>query len=265
LLELGGVEPVEEGCDVEDQDLERVMGTEVEPPPVGVVEHQLDVGALGDDVVDPARILVVGEDPGVECGGLLIGDAIEVHAVEVAEGRELVAVETGGPRVVEIVPGPLPPGGERLAGAPGRRRVDLGEVAGSPEAVEGHAPALVGLHQPGQAVEGPEVVVRVDGRDGVDRRPDPLGRGRLHPRLPMDPSATAGDQADDRRNPRPLHVRNPLVSARLCRGLERLTNGWPPACAAEESPARAGSDKNRSRRSLCRRGLPPPIPICQRH
>ncbi len=33
LLELGGVEPVEEGRDVEDQDLERVMGAEVEPRP----------------------------------------------------------------------------------------------------------------------------------------------------------------------------------------------------------------------------------------
>src|SRR5262249_53813600 len=158
---------------------------------------------------------VVGEDPGIERGGLRVGDAIEVDAVEVAEGGELVAVEPGGPSVVEVVPGAVPPGGERLTGASRRRRADLREVAGAPEAVERHAPAPVRLPQPRQAVEGPEVVVGIDGRDGVDRRPDPLVRWRLADPLASGRPGAPGDQADQRGDPRPLHARALLVRARL--------------------------------------------------
>jgi hypothetical protein len=86
-------------------------------------------------VVDPALVAVVVEDPGVEGRGLLVGEAVEAHAVEVAEGGELVAVEPGGAGVVEVVPGPCPPGGEWPVGSPGRRRVDPAELAGAPEAI----------------------------------------------------------------------------------------------------------------------------------
>ena len=103
----------DERRDVEDQDAEGVVGLELEPAPVGVVEHQLDIGPLGDDVIEPGLILIMGEDLFVERRGLGVGDAVEVDAVEVGEGRKLVAIDAGGAGVVEVVLGLAPPVGER--------------------------------------------------------------------------------------------------------------------------------------------------------
>ncbi len=139
--------------------------------PVRVIEHQLDVGPIGDDLADPAIVAVILEDSGVEGLGLLVRDPVEVDAVEVAEGGELVAVEAGGAGVVEVVPGAGPPGVERLAGLPDGQPADLWVIAIPPESKQGHPPAAVGLHQAGEPLERPEVVVRVDGGHGVESRP----------------------------------------------------------------------------------------------
>jgi hypothetical protein len=146
---------------------------EIEPSPVGVVKHQLDVGSLGDDLADPAVVAVIVEDLGVEGLGLIVGDPVEVYAVKVAEGGELIAVEAGGARVVEVVFGASPPGVERFCGLPDVQCADLRVIAASPEAVQGHPSAAIGLHQAGEAIERPEVVVGVDRGHGVDPGFDP--------------------------------------------------------------------------------------------
>ena len=166
-------------------------------------------------------VVIVGEDLGVERRGLLVGDAVEIDAVEVAEGGELIAVEAGCPGVVEVVLGPGPPGRERLARTAGCGPVDLGEVTGSPEAIQGHAPALVGLDQARQAFEGPEVVMRVDGRDGVERGLDSLVGRRGTDVLTRDGPGVPDEEADQRDESVPLHGRGPLLRAYISGNLGR--------------------------------------------
>ena len=173
LLELGGVETVQKCSHVEDQDLERVVSEEIESPPVRVVEHQLDVRPLGDDLSDPAVVSIVLEDLGVEGFGLPVGDPVEIDAVEITEGGELIAVEARAARVVEVMPGARPPGVERLPGLAGGQRPDLGVIAAPPESEQGHPPAAVGLHQAGKSLERPEVVVGIDRRHGIEPGLDP--------------------------------------------------------------------------------------------
>ena len=122
FVELGGMKAGDERGDVEDQHAEGVVGLELEPAPVRVVEHQLDVGPLGDDLIEPALVLVVSEDLIVELAGLYVGDPVEVDAVEVREGRELVAVEAGGPGVVEVVLGLVPTRRSKVCRASRRSR-----------------------------------------------------------------------------------------------------------------------------------------------
>src|SRR5207248_1045645 len=127
----------------------------------------LDVGPLRDHMADPAVVPIVREDLGIEHLGLLVSDLVELDAVEVTEGGELIAVEPGGSCIVEVVTSPHPPGAERLTGRSNGRPMDLRKVAGPPESIKGHSPALRRLDETGQAVEWPEVIVGVDGRDRV--------------------------------------------------------------------------------------------------
>jgi len=48
--------------------------------PIGVVQHQLDISALGDDFVYPARVLVMLEYPVGELPRLLVCHRVEVDA-----------------------------------------------------------------------------------------------------------------------------------------------------------------------------------------
>ena len=98
----------DERRDVEDQNAEGVVGLELEPAPVRVVEHQLDVGAFRDHMKKPGLVLIVGEDLIVERAGLFVGDAVEVDVVKIGEGGELVAIDAGGSGVVEVDAWPLP-------------------------------------------------------------------------------------------------------------------------------------------------------------
>ena len=62
--------------------------------------------------------------------------------------------------------------------------MNAGEIAVLPEPGQVHALAALGLHQAGQPVEGPEVVVGVDGRDRVERRLQAAVGGRVTSPLP---------------------------------------------------------------------------------
>ena len=173
-LELRGVKSGGQHRDVEDEDAKGIVGLEPEPGPVGIVEHQLDVRPLGDDVVDPAHILVVLENPIIEGAGLLVRDPVEIDTVEVLERESLVAIEARRPGRAEIVPGLAPPGIEAHAGRPRCQRVDPGVVAVAPDAPEIHPLAALGLDPAQQTVlEGRQMVVRVDGGDGVKLGLDP--------------------------------------------------------------------------------------------
>ena len=58
--------------------------------------------------------------------GVIIGDRVEVDAVKVTEGGELIAVEAGGACVVEVMFGASPPEVERLPGLAGGQCPALG-------------------------------------------------------------------------------------------------------------------------------------------
>ena len=72
--ELGRMERVEERIEPKHVCREAVVGLEVVRLPIRIVEHDLDVRPLGDHLVEPALVAVVGGDAVVERGGLLIGD-----------------------------------------------------------------------------------------------------------------------------------------------------------------------------------------------
>src|SRR5439155_9601603 len=78
---------------------------------------------------------------------------------------------------------------------PGRQAMDAREIAVAPQAGEVHPLAARGLHVARQAIERPEVVVRVNGRDRVERRLDAAVRSRL-PR-PLPPGQVGREHADD--------------------------------------------------------------------
>src|SRR5207244_2302664 len=123
------------------------------PGPVGIVEHQLDIGPLRYDLIEPALVEVVTEDAVVQIPGLGVGDALEVNAVQVLKGGQLVAVEAGGTGIVEVVPGPGPPVLELAARLPGRQGMVPGIVAIAPKAVEIHPFAVLGFNIAGKPVK----------------------------------------------------------------------------------------------------------------
>ena len=184
LFELGGVKSRHKRRHVENENTKRVVDLELEPIPVWVVEHQLDVGALGDDVVEPARVVVVCEDLVIERLGLRIGDRVEVDVVKIGKGGELVAIDAGRAGVVEVVLGLAPPDRERHPGSPGRERMDAGKIAAAPQAGQVHALAARGFQITWQTVEWPKMIVGIDGRDPVEYRLEPAVRRRVARSLP---------------------------------------------------------------------------------
>src|SRR5262249_31477792 len=160
--------------DVEHAHGEGVFRFEGVAAPKRVIEHQFDVGLLRDNLVKPALIEIVAIDALIELAGLLVVDPVEINAIKVLEGGQLVAVETGGAGVGEVVLGKGPPVIELLTGLPGGDRIDPGVVTVAPEACEIDALAAFGLDQRGQFLERPEVIVRVDGGDAVEMSLDAL-------------------------------------------------------------------------------------------
>ena len=120
--------------------------------------------------IEPLVVLVVGEDAIVQLPGLLVGDRVEIDSVQIAKRRQQVAIEARGPGVVEIVLAALPT--SRRTTCPsghGDRRLMPGKVAAGKDAVQRHSPAPIGLVLIGNFAERPQMVVRVDGRHGVER------------------------------------------------------------------------------------------------
>src|SRR5439155_9963649 len=117
---------------------------------------------------EPFLILIVFEDAVIQLARLRVGDPVEVNPVEVFEGRELIPIETRATRVLEILPGLHPPLVERSARLPGRDWIDPRVVTVAPEARQVHAMAAIGLDISGKGFEWPEMIVRVDGRHGVE-------------------------------------------------------------------------------------------------
>src|SRR5262249_43458555 len=77
--------------------------------PIRVIEHQLDIRPFGDDVVKPSLVFVVGDNAVIQLLRLGIGDAVEIDAVKVLEGGQLVTVKAGGANVFEVVLSGSPP------------------------------------------------------------------------------------------------------------------------------------------------------------
>lgn len=165
---FGGMETADEGGNIEDEDFPRVEGFEFEAGPVGIIEHQFDVGLFGDDFVEPFLIFVVFKDTAVEFAGLIIGDGVEVDAVERLEGDGLIAVKAGGASVLEIVSGFGPPGIEFHSLFPRGEGVVPGVIAVAPKSGEVHPLALFRFVVTGEFIEGLEVIVGVDGGDFVE-------------------------------------------------------------------------------------------------
>lgn len=168
------------------------MGLEVERSPVGVVEHQFDVGLLRDDPVDPLRVPVVLEDTIVELTGLGVAQGLEIHAVKVLDGDVRVAVEARGAQVVKLWLGPGPPLLEGAAVPPFREPVDPTQVTVPPQTGQGHSAPPVGLHVTGHGVV---IVTRTPAGAAALRGPLLRRRGRSH--------QAAGTDEEDQQDSRP--------------------------------------------------------------
>ena len=75
------MKPFYQRGDVEHQHAEGIVRLEVESAPVRVIEHQLDIRALGNHVKQPGLVSIVAEDLIVERACLRICDAIEIDVV----------------------------------------------------------------------------------------------------------------------------------------------------------------------------------------
>src|SRR5262249_35475039 len=148
--------------DVEDEDAERVINLEVEPCPIGIVKHQLDIGLLRNDFIEPALFQIVAMDAVVELARLSVGDSVEIDAVEILKRGKLIAVEAGGAGVGEIVLGFCPPTPKLLSRLPGSERMVPGVIAVPPQARQVHPSSMLGFHITRQLIERPKMIMRVD-------------------------------------------------------------------------------------------------------
>ena len=144
------------------------------PGPIGVDEHQLDVGPPRDNVLQPGAVAVVGEDAVVKSRACFVGHGLEIDAVQVAKRREQVAIKARRPRVVEIGR----PISTTASNAPPWARAraywsrdssflarELCSVMPTPRSVSS---------RPGISSKAQEMIVRVDRRYGVERSLEPL-------------------------------------------------------------------------------------------
>src|SRR6476646_7785805 len=95
---------------IEDLHLPRITLREIEPGPERVVQHEFDIGLLGDNLVHPALIFVIVDDSLIELSGLRVCNTVEVDTVKILKRRQLVSIETRGPHVLEIKFATRPPG-----------------------------------------------------------------------------------------------------------------------------------------------------------
>src|SRR5262249_32482253 len=128
-LEFGRMKSTNQGSDVEHLNPEGIFGAKLESAPVRINKHQFDVGFFRYDLIEPTAIKVVAPETLIQFLGLLVGDNVEVNAVEVLKRREHISIEAGGAGVGEIVLSLGPPIGECAARRPRRKRVDPAIVA----------------------------------------------------------------------------------------------------------------------------------------
>src|SRR5262249_24377291 len=120
---------------------------------------------------------------------------------------ELVAVKAGGAGVDKVVLRLGPPVVELTTRLPGRQRMVPGVVAISPQAVQVHALALLGLNEARQLFEWPEVIVCVDGRHRVEGSLDLFVPGRFWSLL--------GENRGDQEQKRQTHHKQAAHNNRL--------------------------------------------------
>ena len=75
------MKPANKGRDVEDQNLERIVGRELQSAPVGVVEHEFDIGFLSDDIVKPVLIFIIVPNLLIEVFRATIGECFEIDVI----------------------------------------------------------------------------------------------------------------------------------------------------------------------------------------
>src|SRR6516165_9764123 len=138
-LELRWVEALHQRGDVENQYAEGIVNLEIEAGPVGIVEHQFDIGFFGHNFMEPALVDIVAEDAAIQVASLVIGNAIEIDAVQVLEGDGLVTVKAGGTNILKVMLGLDPPGIKFHSGLPRSDRLDPGQVAVAPQTGQIHS------------------------------------------------------------------------------------------------------------------------------
>ena len=66
---------------IEHKHFERIVGSQLQPRPIGIIEHQFDIGALSDDVIKPFLVAVIFENAMVERARLVVGDTVKINAI----------------------------------------------------------------------------------------------------------------------------------------------------------------------------------------
>ena len=103
LSKSAGVRAADQHRDIQHRHRKFVSPRKLQPIPIRIDEHQLDIGPPRDHVHQPAVVLVIGKDLVVQLAHLLVRDRVEVDAIQVAKPWQQVAVKAGRAGVVKIV------------------------------------------------------------------------------------------------------------------------------------------------------------------